>query len=51
MQHAARESASDSFSLPPWTSIGRGVRRTGAHHPTLKYCTWCRDEVTQDMYA
>ena len=40
MQHAVRESASVSFSLPPWTTIGRGVRRTGAPQPTLEHCTW-----------
>ena len=34
MQHALRKSASGSFSLPPWTTIGRGVpsqRITSAH--------------------
>ena len=40
MQHAVRESASVSFSLPPWTTIGRVVRLTGAPQPTLKHCTW-----------
>ena len=49
MQHAARESAFDSFSLPRWTTIDRGVRRTGIDRgvrrtgepqPTLKHCTW-----------
>ena len=30
MQLAVRESASDSFSLPPWTAVGPGVRRTRA---------------------
>ena len=40
MQHAVRESALDSFSLPPWTTTGRGVRRTVAPKPTQKRCTW-----------
>ena len=40
MLHAVRENASHSFSVPPWTAIGRGVRRTGANQPTLKHCIW-----------
>ena len=40
MQHVVRESAFDSFSFPPGTTIGRGVRRTGAPQPTQQHCTW-----------
>ena len=40
MQHVVRESAFHSFSFPPGTTIGRGVRRTGAPQPTQQHCTW-----------
>ena len=40
MQHAVRERASDRFPLPPWTTIGRGNRRTEAPQLTQKHSTW-----------
>ena len=51
MQHAVRESASDSFSLPPWTIIGREVRRAGVPQPTLKHCAWQSGRDKHNMSA
>ena len=53
MRHAVRESASDSISLPPWTTVALDVGFVAPEHLSQRssFVPGSRDEGKHDVYA